>query len=69
LTFPLFLCKIDERLSIFMNTERVKLIVKNMELLLHSLKQELNSAPEEVISDENSVIIPYGDDYDEVFSE
>jgi hypothetical protein len=47
-----------------MNTERVKLIVKNMELLLHSLKQELNSAPEEVISDENSVIIPYGDDYD-----
>lgn len=51
-----------------MNTERVKLIAKNMELLVHSLKQELESAPEEVIQDENSVITPYQGDYDEVFS-
>lgn len=51
-----------------MNTERVKLIVKNMELLVHSLKQELNSAPEEVIQDEDSIITPYGGDYDEAFS-
>jgi len=51
-----------------MDTEKIKLIVKNMELLVHSLKQEINSAPQEVTSDENSVIIPYGDDYDEVFS-
>jgi hypothetical protein len=52
-----------------MDTEKIKLIVKNMELLVHSLKQEINSAPQEVISDENSFITPYGDDYDEVFSE
>jgi len=51
-----------------MNKERVSLIVKNLELLVHSLKQELNSAPEEVVSNENSVIIPYDEDYDEVFS-
>jgi hypothetical protein len=58
----------SERLSIFMNTERVKLIVKNMELLVHSLKQEINSAPEEVVQDESSIIIPYEGDYDEAFS-
>lgn len=57
-----------KRLIIFMNKERVSLIVKNLELLVHSLKQELNSAPEEVVSNENSVIIPYDEDYDEVFS-
>ena len=52
-----------------MDTERINLIVKNLELLVHSLKQELNSAPKEVVDDENSVITPYGGEYDEVFSE
>lgn len=53
-----------------MDTERINLIVKNMELLLHSLKQELNSAPKEVTQDKDSVITPYYDgEYDEVFSE
>jgi hypothetical protein len=51
-----------------MNKERVSLIVKNLELLVHSLKQELNSAPEEVVEDESAVIVPYENDYDEVFS-
>jgi len=51
-----------------MDKERVKLIVKNLELLVHSLKQELNSAPGEVIKDEEAVIVPYEEDYDEVFS-
>jgi hypothetical protein len=62
------LCKIDKRLSIFMNTERVKLIVKNMELLLHSLKQELNSAPEEIVNDGEALITPFEEEYDEAFS-
>lgn len=51
-----------------MDTEKVKLIVKNLELLVHSLKQELNSAPKEVVDDENAITVPYGGDYDEVFS-
>jgi hypothetical protein len=51
-----------------MDVEKVKLIVKNMELLINSLKQELNSAPEEIIQDENVTITPYEEDYDEVFS-
>ena len=51
-----------------MDTEKLKLIVRNLELLVHSLKQELNSAPKEVIDDENSATVPYQEDYDEVFS-
>ena len=51
-----------------MNTERLNLIVKNLELLVHSLKQEINSAPEEVISDETALTVPYEENYDEVFS-
>lgn len=58
-----------KRLIIFMNKERVSLIVKNLELLVHSLKQEINSAPEEVVTNENAVITPYDLEYDEVFSE
>ena len=51
-----------------MDLERLNLIVRNLELLVHSLKQEINSAPEEVITDKNSVTIPYDENYDEVFS-
>ena len=49
-----------------MDKERVKLIVKNMELLVNALKQELNEPnPHE----DESVGLPYEEDYDEVFSE
>jgi hypothetical protein len=49
-----------------MNKERVKLIVKNMELLVDALKKELD----EVDSLEDQVIgLPFEGDYDEVFSE
>jgi len=51
-----------------MDKERVGLIVKNLELLVHSLKQELNSVPEEVLKNDEAVIVPYEEDYDEVFS-
>lgn len=51
-----------------MNQERVKLIVKNMELLIHSLKQELESVPNEFIENEDVSVGPYVEDYDEVFS-
>lgn len=51
-----------------MDPERLKLIVRNLELLVHSLKQEINSAPSEVLEDEDAKIVPYDEDYDEVFS-
>lgn len=52
-----------------MDKERVKLIIRNMELLIDSLKQELSdnhsveSVPIETVN-----TVPYVDDYDEVFS-
>jgi hypothetical protein len=46
-----------------MNTEKVKLIVKNMELLIQALKEELN---EPISTFTNDYMI---DDYDEVFDE
>lgn len=50
-----------------MNKERIKLIVRNMELLIDALKQELNEdAP---IQEEVSTVPFEDDDYDEVFSE
>jgi len=48
-----------------MNKERVKLIVRNMELLIDALKQELN---EDAPVQEEVSTVPYQEDYDEVFS-
>lgn len=49
-----------------MNKEKVKLIVGNMELLIQSLKEEIQDLPE--ISYEN--IVPYlEDDVDEYYVE
>ena len=47
-----------------MNKEKVKLIVRNMDLLVQSLKEELNDFPE--ISHQN--ISPYLDDVDEYYT-
>jgi hypothetical protein len=50
-----------------MNVDKVKLIIHNMELLLTSLKDEINSSPVKEYFYENT---PYVlDDYDEVFEE
>jgi hypothetical protein len=49
-----------------MDKERVKLIVKNMELLIDALKKEID---DDAIFEEGSIVLPYKDDYDEVFSE
>jgi hypothetical protein len=46
-----------------MNREKVKLIVKNMELLIQTLKEELD---EPISTFTNDYMI---DDYDEVFEE
>ena len=49
-----------------MDKERVKLIVKNMELLVNALKTELN---ENEVFKESANVVPYMSDYDEVFVE
>ena len=47
-----------------MNAERLKLIVRNMDLLVQSLKEELNDFPE--VSYQN--IVSYLDDVDEYYT-
>jgi hypothetical protein len=49
-----------------MDRERVRFIVKNMDLLVQSLKNELEGPPEEIATKENVSIGPYLDDYDEI---
>ena len=48
-----------------MNKDKIKLILRNMELLLDSLKAEVLSDETYQISD----IVPLEEDYDEVFGE
>jgi hypothetical protein len=48
-----------------MDREKLKLIIRNMELLLDSLKVELLSDETYRLSD----IVPLNEDYDEVFGE
>jgi hypothetical protein len=50
-----------------MNKEKLKLIVRNLELLVESLKDELMSDERSTLNYEE--IAPYLDDYDEVFEE
>jgi len=50
-----------------MNKERLKLIVKNLELLTQSLKKELEI--DEIPELDYGEIKPYIEDYDEVFYE
>jgi hypothetical protein len=52
-----------------MNQEKIRMIVRNMELLVHSLKQELEAIPDKIITKEDAIIGPYEGDYDEVFGE
>lgn len=49
-----------------MNQEKVKLIIRNMELLLDSLKAEVyTDVPSYRVTD----VIPYEEDYDEIYEE
>ena len=72
MTTPLFLCKIDRCYSISMEKERLKLIVKNLELLVDSLKAEVYSDTDAYIDKRENFDDPseskYGD-YDEIFND
>ena len=51
-----------------MDRDKLKLIIKNMELLLDSLKAEVLSEPESYLQGEYSNY-PQSTDYDEVFDD
>jgi hypothetical protein len=50
-----------------MDREKVRMIVRNMELLVNSLKQELEGPPEEISTEEDAMVTPFTEDYDEVY--
>ena len=59
----------DRRVKILvsMNKERLKLIVKNMELLVQSFKDELELELEETKDYNDQEIVYNIDDYDEIY--
>jgi hypothetical protein len=55
------------KIPVSMNKERLKLIVKNMELLVQSFKDELELELEEIKDYNNQEIVYNIDDYDEIY--
>jgi len=67
LTNPLFLCKIDRVDTTQMDKEKLKLLVRNLELLVDSLKAEVYSDTESYLNYED---VKTGlHDYDEIFDD
>jgi len=68
LTNPLFLCKIDGVDTTQMDKEKLKLLVRNLELLVDSLKAEVYSDTQSYLNYEK---IKEGllHDYDEIFDD
>ncbi len=50
-----------------MDREKVRMIVRNMELLVQSLKHELEGPPMQLSTEEGAMITPIAEDYDEVY--
>ena len=67
MTDPLFLCIITSYAFTFMDKEKLKLIVRNLESLVECLKSEVYSDTESYL--EYDQIAPHITDYDEVFSD
>lgn len=65
MTKPHFLCRIIKRI-VKMNKERIKLIIKDLELLIDSLKTEIYSDIDSYkVQHKNERIV----DYDEIFED
>ena len=70
LTGLLFLCRIEVDPSHgFMDKERLKLIVRNLELLVDGLKSEVYSDVDAYKAENHDDPPEYYHDYDEVFSD
>ena len=64
---PLFLCYNYNEVIWYMEKERVNLIIRNLELLLDSLKAEVNSDRDDKVY--YNSYSEYIEDYDEVFED
>ena len=64
---PLFLCYNSIEVMLCMEKERVNLIIRNLELLLDSLKAEVNSDRDDKV--DYNPYSEYIEDYDEVFED
>jgi hypothetical protein len=50
-----------------MDREKVRMIIRNMDLLVTSLKHEIEGPPKKIVLEKDGIIGPYEEDYDEVF--
>ena len=66
---PLFLCYNVVKLQSIMEKERLKLIVRNLELLVDSLKAEVYSDVDAYKTSVDKNKFPGMNDYDEVFDD
>ena len=67
LTSPLFLCKIERDYTLIMDREKVRMIVRNMDLLVQSLRHEIEGPPANIVIEKDAMVTPYSEDYDEVY--
>ena len=67
LTGPLFLSILVRNTSIVMEKDNLKLIIRNLRLLLDALESEVYSDPEAYVKTEET--LPPLPDYDEVFED
>jgi len=50
-----------------MDREKVRMIVRNMELLVQSLKHEIEGPPMHISVEEDAMVTPFTEDYDEAY--
>ena len=67
MTSPLFLCKIERDYTLIMDREKVRMIVRNMELLVQSLRHEIEGPPMQISTEEDAMVTPFTEDYDEAY--
>jgi hypothetical protein len=68
LTSPLFLCRMRRENLLQMNKDKLKLIVRNLELLVDSLKVEIYSDVDAQVEEYEGMSPPISD-YDEIFND
>jgi hypothetical protein len=50
-----------------MDREKVRMIVRNMDLLVRSLREEIEGPPAKIVIEDDAIVTPYSEDYDEVY--
>ena len=50
-----------------MDREKVRMIVRNMELLVQSLRHEIEGPPMQISTEKDAMVTPFIEDYDEAY--